>query len=134
MSAQMIIDSLWERDIAITLNGDRLKVDAPAGALTDEDRQAIRDHKAELLALLRAKPAERPRSGSFACPVICRGDRMPMGCPWDTCNGALTGKGHDLYHCGKCETWLRLLPPEDPGVYVGDLASDFGAVATEGKE
>jgi hypothetical protein len=52
MTATQILNGLHGRDIVITLNGDRLKVDAPTGVLTDEDRQAVRDHKAELLALL----------------------------------------------------------------------------------
>lgn len=54
MTATQILDDLRGRAVALTSNGDRLKVDAPAGVLTDEDRQAIRDHKAELLALLRS--------------------------------------------------------------------------------
>src|SRR5262245_17308221 len=52
MTATGILDSLWARDITLALNGDNLRVDAPVGALTDEDRQAIRNHKTELLALL----------------------------------------------------------------------------------
>lgn len=52
MSAQMIVENLRARHVTITLNGDRLKIDAPLGALTDEDRQAIREHKAGILVLL----------------------------------------------------------------------------------
>jgi hypothetical protein len=52
MTATQILDDLRGRAVALTSNGDRLKIDAPLGVLTDEDRQAIRTHKAELLALL----------------------------------------------------------------------------------
>lgn len=38
------------------LEGDRIRV-APAGALSDEQREAIRAYRAELLALLRTPPA-----------------------------------------------------------------------------
>lgn len=52
MTVITIFDDLRARDIILALNGDNLRVDAPVGVLTDEDRQAIRNHKTELLALL----------------------------------------------------------------------------------
>ena len=52
MTATLILDDLRGRACALTSNGDRLKIDAPLGVLTDEDRQAIRIHKAELLVLV----------------------------------------------------------------------------------
>jgi hypothetical protein len=70
----------------------------------------------------------RPRLGSFARPMPVRGVQMPMDCLWDTCDGTLKEQGRGLYHCGKCETWFELLPPEDRGVYVGDLANDKAEV------
>ena len=38
--------------IALTSNGEKLRVEAPIGALTDELRQALGEHKTEILALL----------------------------------------------------------------------------------
>jgi hypothetical protein len=69
--------------------------------------------KAALLALLRSKPTERPRIGSFARPRVARGTQMPSDCLWATCNGLLTAHGHTHYLCSNCETWFELLPSED---------------------
>jgi hypothetical protein len=68
--------------------------------------------------------APRQRNGSFARPVICRGSWMPAECPWGTCAGQVESKGHGRYQCSTCSTWFELLPLEDPGGYVGDLAGD----------
>ena len=38
--------------ITLTCNGEKLRVEAPTGALTDELRQALGEHKTEILALL----------------------------------------------------------------------------------
>jgi hypothetical protein len=101
----------------------------PASALTDGDRQAIRDHKAELLVILRTGPADRPRLGSFARPMPVRGTNMPTtDCLWATCDGSMTARGHNRYLCSSCSTWFELLPL-DLGTYVGDLADDFDGVA-----
>src|SRR5262245_2949742 len=69
MTANQILDSLQARDITVTLNGDRLKIDAPAGSLTDEDRAQLRECKAELLKLLASDAFEPIK----VCP-ICAGD------------------------------------------------------------
>jgi len=61
-----MLGDLRARDITLALNGDNLRVDAPMGALTDEDRQAIRDHKAELLAWLRSGADENPEMHNSA--------------------------------------------------------------------
>lgn len=111
------IDQLLE-DSAPTLN-------APAAV---EDT-AIPTPGVEAAAVEKA--AERPRSGSFARPVVARGAGMPMDCLWATCDGCLSARGHDRYLCSICSTWFELLPT-DFGVYVGDLAEDFGdGVETE---
>lgn len=158
MSATEIISAFSARGIAVSLNdAGGLRV-VPASLLTDEDRQALRDHKAELIALLQsqsepgngdagATPApepeaveefaltpqdvpEPPRLGSCARPMPIRGTRMPPDCPWHTCNGTMSQRGYTrgectLGYCQNCDTWFELLPPEDLGVYLGDLADDI---------
>jgi hypothetical protein len=52
MIAATLIESLSSRGLSVLADGDTIKI-SPSAALTDEDRQAIRDHKAELLELLR---------------------------------------------------------------------------------
>jgi hypothetical protein len=71
------------------------------------------------------KATERPRSGSFARPVVVRGAGMLISCLWTACDGRLSAYGGDRYLCSICSTWFELLST-DFGVYVGDLAEDFG--------
>lgn len=126
MNAASLIESLAWRGISVLADGDTIKV-SPASGLTDEDRLAIRDHKAELLALLGRQP-DAPRLGSFARPMVVRGTQMSDDiCLWATCGGSMTAHGHNRYLCGACGTWFELLPPEDLGVYVGDLADEPNA-------
>jgi TubC N-terminal docking domain len=52
MTALELLTVLRGLHITLTPRGDRLRVDAPQGVLTDELRQAIRTQKGELLALV----------------------------------------------------------------------------------
>ncbi len=75
MSASTLLSSLRERGVVLSAAGSKLTFDAPAGELTAADRAALREHKAELLALLTptrateapleepvpASPVARPR-------------------------------------------------------------------------
>lgn len=51
MNAIALIRQCKAIGIQLQARGDRLHVEAPAGSLTPELRQALADHKAELLAL-----------------------------------------------------------------------------------
>jgi TubC N-terminal docking domain len=57
MTAAELLADLRRRGVALAPKGDRLSVDAPKGAVTDELRRSITDHKADLLALLEAGAA-----------------------------------------------------------------------------
>jgi hypothetical protein len=52
MTATGLLDELRTKGVHLTVAGEHLGVDAPKGVLTDDVRQAIRQHKQELLALL----------------------------------------------------------------------------------
>ena len=52
MTPDELIATLQARGISLAANGDRLKVDAPAGTLTAELRDALAQHKAALIARL----------------------------------------------------------------------------------
>jgi hypothetical protein len=54
MSPAVLLQKLREIGCELRPEGDRLRVRAPAGVLTDELRSLIREHKAELLRLLSA--------------------------------------------------------------------------------
>ena len=57
MSVAALLTDLAQAEITLTADGDKLRYQAPAGALTEERRQAIIRHRAELLTLL-AQPSE----------------------------------------------------------------------------
>lgn len=58
MTPTALLDHLRALGVEVCAEGDKLRYRAPAGVLTDDLRQAIREHKEELLELLR--PATPP--------------------------------------------------------------------------
>ncbi len=52
-NSHTLLVELRRRDIRIDLFGDRLHVSAPRGAVSEQTRDALRGHKAELLTRLR---------------------------------------------------------------------------------
>ncbi len=52
MNALKLYQDLKERGVVLEASGGNLKVNAPAGALTEEDRTALRESKPALLKLL----------------------------------------------------------------------------------
>lgn len=57
MTSQELLAELEQRGVKLTLAGDKLRYDAPVGALTLELKDALRQHKPALLALLREREA-----------------------------------------------------------------------------
>lgn len=90
MDALALLQELQEVGCELRPEGDRLRVRAPAGVLTDELRSLIREHKAALLGLLSGGEAGQaePRRDALAPPDEGRGltpgARVPSlvpGCP-----------------------------------------------------
>lgn len=52
MTAAALLADLRHRDVVLFVEGGRLRYRGPRGAMTDADRAAVVDHRAELLALL----------------------------------------------------------------------------------
>lgn len=52
MNAAELLGNLSGRGVRLTLHGGRLRVEAPAGAVTPQDRAALAAHKPELVRLL----------------------------------------------------------------------------------
>src|SRR5205085_2244504 len=72
MTAAILLDELRTKGVHLTVEGEHLAVDAPKNVLNDDVRQAIRQHKQELLALL-AYPA--PLTPHYPCVVCGNTDR-----------------------------------------------------------
>ena len=53
MTAFELLSNLSSKDIEIWADGDRLRYNAPKGALTPDLRKELAAHKSEILALLR---------------------------------------------------------------------------------
>ena len=53
MSAQALLEELRGRDVVLEAEGSLLHVDAPLGAITEELRAALAEHKQGLLKLLK---------------------------------------------------------------------------------
>ncbi|MCI0348691.1 MAG: hypothetical protein L0Z53_04635 [Acidobacteriales bacterium] len=79
MTAAILVHTFQTRGIGFQVDGDRLIV-SPSSALTDEDRQIIRDHKSELLALL-ANQAE-PHIAREPCPKCGGAVVVELGEHW----------------------------------------------------
>ncbi len=54
-----LLAELERRNVKLTLAGDKLRLDAPAGVLTPELKDAVRRQKPALIALLEAREAKR---------------------------------------------------------------------------
>ena len=66
MNAHALLEDLRTRDAHLTVDGLTLRVDAPAGVITDEDRRTLRENKRVLIRLLereRLRLQEADRRG-----------------------------------------------------------------------
>lgn len=76
-----LFSELIEADIKLSLEGENLKVNAPAGALTDEIRQKIVSRKPEVIAFLKQNQATKENSEGNAkssIPIIDRDTQIPV--------------------------------------------------------
>ncbi len=58
MSAQTLLDGLQKRGASFRANSEWLRWRAPTGVMTEVDLSALREHKSELMAILRERGAE----------------------------------------------------------------------------
>ncbi len=59
MNVETLIDGLHRRGVRLRFDGDRLRWFAPVGVVTEADLTALRQHKAEVLAILREEERGR---------------------------------------------------------------------------
>jgi hypothetical protein len=65
VTAAVLLTDLASRGVHLVAVGERLRVDAPAGALTEADRLALAARKGELLALLAGAVAPIASAGMW---------------------------------------------------------------------
>jgi hypothetical protein len=81
---------LKKRGVLIEADGENLKVDAPAGVLTAEDKAALRDAKLALLRFLSREPEGEPADDG------CRFDARPSKHPgYTSLYDPIEGRWHD---------------------------------------
>ena len=55
MTAETLLATFSTRGIIVTVAGDSIELDAPAGVLTDNDVSTLRERKADVLTTLRSR-------------------------------------------------------------------------------
>jgi hypothetical protein len=91
MSARALLEDLRRRDILLEADDGHLIVDAPTGAVTDELRALLAQHKQGLIKLLeweRRKLEDADRRG-----FVARRGREPG---WISLHDPTTGEWHDF--------------------------------------
>jgi len=109
MTATELLTTLRHLGVTLAPDGDQLRVDAPAGVLTDELRQAMRTHKAALLDLVGAVEERAAIGEGIAMPeerlvpvphlFAAAHDGLP---PCPQCSARQWLQGLTYYQCGPC--------------------------------
>jgi len=98
--SSLLAEKLRAAGFSLTAEGSRLRV-APADRLTDELRAGIREHRAELIALLAAESAPAVRSGTDTTPaekIAPRANMVACG----TCLHFLPDTINQIEGLGRC--------------------------------
>jgi len=77
MQIPQLLADLAVKDIKVWVEGDRLRCNAPAGALTAEFRDQLRDRKGEIIAFLNMATAAA-RQQPAIIPLQSRATRTPI--------------------------------------------------------
>lgn len=103
MNGLELLNQLRAAGVRVWVDGDRLKLDAPAGVLTEQMRADLAAAKGEIFSLLSSPTA---RAGSAVRPIVVRAHAL-MKCPFDDCGGSVSCKdGHCC--CDGCKCWFKL--------------------------
>jgi thioesterase domain-containing protein len=129
-----LLAELRNLDAHIVLDGERLRLNAPAGALTDAHREQLQRRKAEIVEFLRAAQLLAGQQRAIV-PLQPHGTRTPLF--------AVAGHNGDVFcyralaqHLGTDQPFFGLQPPgleegTQPLDQVEDLASYFAAQIRE---
>src|SRR5216684_5259618 len=130
MKALDFLEKLRSRDIKVWAEGDRLRCNAPAGVLTPELRNELRQSKDEILRFLHSAEALAQQQRAIV-PLQPRGTGAPVF--------AVAGHNGDVFcfraiahHLGADQPFYGLQPPgldgnREPLTRVEDLAAYFAA-------
>jgi hypothetical protein len=91
MNASALLEDLRRRDVTLEAEGDRLHVDAPAGAITDELRAALVENKGRLLELLAREGRSLEEASRRGLAI--RWSEYPI---WIELHDPLTGDWHEV--------------------------------------
>jgi thioesterase domain-containing protein len=126
-----LLGQLRALDVHVILDGERLRLNAPAGALTDDHRQQLQQHKAEIIEFLRMAQrfADQQKQQRAVVPLQPDGSHVPVF--------AVAGHNGDVFcyrsiveHLGKEQPFFGLQPPgleegSQPLTDITELASYF---------
>jgi thioesterase domain-containing protein len=130
VSAAALLSELRRRDIHLSAEGSELRCSAPAGALTAELREQLRQHKSDLLVLLASAQAVAAQARAIV-PLQRNGTRTPVfGVPGH--NGDVFCYRDLAQSLGGDQPFFGLQPPGldgqgEPLSRVEDLAAYFAA-------
>ena len=128
MSVLAFLAELRSRDIHLLADGDRLRCNAPAGVLTPQLSDQLRQRKREILEFLRAAESVARQQRAIV-PMQPRGTRIPVF--------AVPGHNGDIFayrdlarHLGDDQPFFGLHPPgldgdSEPLVRAEDIAAYF---------
>ena len=112
MNAAELLAELNRRGVALEAVGDRLRYDAPKGALTPELRAAMAEHKAELLELIDR------RLRTSATDLVAVAELLVAGQMLGWCE--LPIAPHLAIRAGEA-AWLQFLECPPPGALAAAL-------------
>ncbi len=130
MKAPTLLATLRHHDIQVWAEGEQLRCNGPAGALTPALRDQLRQHKQEILRFLHSA-GSLARQQRAIVPLQPRGDRPPIF--------AVAGHNGDVFcfraraqHLGEAQPFYGLQPPgldghSEPLTTIQQLAAYFAA-------
>ncbi len=103
MNTESLLTNFADRGISIFLVGDNIKLSASKGIMTSEDSSTLRDHKPDVLRLLRI--ADGLPSDDDAAAFLAMDEVDPSELPTCQTCGRLcdTQTLDDQWHCSQCD-------------------------------
>jgi hypothetical protein len=102
MSTAELLNEVRKRGIVLEAQGDELRYRAPKGTLAPDLVDALKSHKAEILAVLQG---QQPTAGKGLCP----GPHKCAGC---YSIGVIDGSERHIHPPKVSQDWLRQWQPQ----------------------